>query len=178
MLGQCRLLGFVIEVQTLKQWINGRGFFLCLWLCSRFPQPYLSKISFSNMFKAHPHTIPVGLLGQGLKLICVEFVFLYSLVALRGHVLLTASGLAPPHSRAKITLAKTATLNPSTIDNITTVTMPKEVKQKSGLILGLNAGHSTSCHSHASDGHESLGVRKYQIEANMANRGHSQDPRS
>ena len=35
-------------------------------------------------------------------------------------------------------------MNPSTIDNITTVTMPKEVKQKSGLIIGLNAGHSTS----------------------------------
>ena len=70
--------------------------------------------------------------------------FLCSSVALRRHVLLTASGLAPPHSRAKITLAKTATLNPSTIDNITTVTMPKEVKQKSGLIIGLNAGHSTS----------------------------------
>ncbi|RMZ74150.1 nf-x1 type zinc finger [Pyrenophora seminiperda CCB06] len=45
--------------------------------------------------------------------------------------------------RAKITLAKTATF-PSTTDNITTVTMPKEVKQKSGLIIGLNAGHKVT----------------------------------
>lgn len=96
------------------------------------------------------------------------------------HVLLTASGLAAPHSRAKITLAKTATLNPSTIDNITTVTMPKEVKQKSGLIIGLNAGHSTSYRSLALalDSHDSLRLRKDQTEANMANRGHPQDPRS
>jgi hypothetical protein len=32
------------------------------------------------------------------------------------------------------------------IDNTTTAKMPKEVKQKSGLIVGINAGHSTSAH--------------------------------
>jgi hypothetical protein len=33
--------------------------------------------------------------------------------------------------------------NRSSIDDTTTSKMPKEVKQKSGLIVGLNAGHST-----------------------------------
>jgi hypothetical protein len=35
------------------------------------------------------------------------------------------------------------TENRSFIDDTTTSKMPKEVKQKSGLIVGLNAGHST-----------------------------------
>jgi hypothetical protein len=34
-------------------------------------------------------------------------------------------------------------LNSNSIDNTTTAKMPKEVKQKSGLIVGLNKGHST-----------------------------------
>jgi hypothetical protein len=33
------------------------------------------------------------------------------------------------------------------IDNTTTAKMPKEVKQKSGLIVGVNAGHSMFAHT-------------------------------
>ena len=63
--------------------------------------------------------------------------------------------------------------------------MPKEVKQKSGLIVGLNAGHSTFAHpphlpsrqTVPKKNHDTI-LAKQRMHANTINRGHPQDPRS
>jgi len=64
--------------------------------------------------------------------------------------------------------------------------MPKEVKQKSGLIVGLNAGHSTFAPSPSLEPHPivpqdrppAANFEKQRTLANKMNRGHPEDPRS
>jgi hypothetical protein len=43
--------------------------------------------------------------------------------------------------------------------------MPKDVKQKSGIIAGINAGHSTSHHPPRTERTESTPRRKLELEA-------------